>query len=1289
MVALVQHAKNTAVSATSCVVTLSPTGAGNLLVVCVSTAVNDALVTGVTLGGSGTGFAQRVAQTSNSFITACVWSNPACASGQTSLVVNLSTADDPCVDVYEVSGLPGAVLDQSVVHPLLATASTWTSNATPATTQPAEFVVALVGGFNNAATSTTITGPAGPWANETQLTPATGIFQLSGYQISSSTGPFTYSGTSNMTGTNNNYTAITATFMAASVVAPPAAALPGPSWRRRFQPWRRAAQLREEPQQPATAPIAATVSFTSVPGLAVPGAFEPGYPGTPPVPPVPYAPAAALPGPAWQRHFQPRRRAAQQRVQPAPVITCTGSVALVPMALTASGIVVPAGAAPLAAAPGPSWQRVFQPWMRAAQLRAFPPPVITASGSIALAPMAVSGSESASPEMAPATALPGPAWKRVFQPWRRAAGARVQPPAVITCTGSAALAPMAVTASAVVATVAVPTAAAPGLTWRRQFQFWRGGVQAQALPPATITAAGSAALAPMTLAGAVTDAAPPLAPATAAFPAPSWVRVFQPWRRAATARVQPAPVVIVSGGVAMAPMAVSGSESASPEMAPAAATPGPAWRRQYQPWRRAAGARVQPAPVITAAGSLALAPMALTGSVTGSPEIAPAAALPGTAWRQVFQPWRKAAQQRLQPPPAVTASGSVALAPMALSGSASTAAGLVPPAAALPGPSWRIRYQPWRRAATVRIQPPQPVTCSGSVALAPMAVNASAVIATVAVPPAAAPGPSWQNVFQPWRRAQQAQALPPPVITASGSVALAPLAIAASGTAVFETSPPAAYPGPSWQRVFQPWLRAAQLRQMPPPVATCTGSIALAPMGLAASAAVTLPAGRPANPGPSWRRVYQPWRRASQQRAQPPPPAAAAVTCTGSIALAPMATAGTAGNAITVTATQGGSTSNGILIRVKVLTGAAGLGATATQANTSAAALDKAITTTVTGSYVYGVPYRDNSGGLTAAASTTLLDDVNDATNGSTYGTCRTTSATGTPGSVTVGATTSDTGNVALAEITPAGTIAEDASSPASASTTSATTVSSPLFVPPPGSLLVAMVASDGGVGTVTMTVTDSSGLSWTPVVSSSAAGIGYGGVWTARVPVPPPVPMAAALPGLAWRRRFQPWRKAAGLRVQPAPVITCTGSIAMAPMATSATGTLIALLGPSAATALPGPSWRRVFQPWRRGVAVRVTPPTVSISGSLAMAPMELAGTDVVSAVAAPPALPGPSWRRVFQPWRRGAQSRAFPPPVAVCSGSLAMAPMAVTAARVNQSLGEVWRAPDRLNKSGGVMGP
>ena len=134
----------------------------------------------------------------------------------------------------------------------------------------------------------------------------------------------------------------------------------------------------------------------------------------------------------------------------------------------------------------------------------------------------------------------------------------------------------------------------------------------------------------------------------------------------------------------------------------------------------------------------------------------------------------------------------------------------------------------------------------------------------------------------------------------------------------------------------------------------------------------------------------------------------------------------------TVTATQGGATAAGMFLYVKVLTSAAATqnGATATQAGT--AAHQAAITTTITGSQVYGAVLDVSSTVLTANAATTMSGT--NTYGGLSFGSCRSTTATGTPGAKTVGCSApADAGLCALAEILPAGTITEDASSPAPA----------------------------------------------------------------------------------------------------------------------------------------------------------------------------------------------------------------------------------------------------------------
>jgi hypothetical protein len=214
--------------------------------------------------------------------------------------------------------------------------------------------------------------------------------------------------------------------------------------------------------------------------------------------------------------------------------------------------------------------------------------------------------------------------------------------------------------------------------------------------------------------------------------------------------------------------------------------------------------------------------------------------------------------------------------------------------------------------------------------------------------------------------------------------------------------------------------------------------------------------------------------------------------------------------AITVTATQGGSTGSGMLLRVMALTGCALLqsGNTASVSAADGNPSDAAITTTQTGSYVYGaINYGSTSlGSFGAAPGTTLLDSITDSANGMLYGTCRTTSATGTPGSITVGASTPTgtpfTRDVALLEILPdgGGLIAEDPSSPAAVSTATATAVTTASFDPPPGALLVALVSSDGGSSVTTMDV-QGGGLAWSEIVAANATSQDYAGVWIAQVP--------------------------------------------------------------------------------------------------------------------------------------------------------------------------------------------
>jgi hypothetical protein len=235
---------------------------------------------------------------------------------------------------------------------------------------------------------------------------------------------------------------------------------------------------------------------------------------------------------------------------------------------------------------------------------------------------------------------------------------------------------------------------------------------------------------------------------------------------------------------------------------------------------------------------------------------------------------------------------------------------------------------------------------------------------------------------------------------------------------------------------------------------------------------------------------------------------------------------------MTVTATQGGVTANGMILRVQVLTGAAAAaaqtGGTGAQSASGGAAHQASVTTTVAGSYVYGAMVNAAAGTTwTAAAGVTIVDTVNDATNGEFYGSCRTTTGTGTPGATTVGASApTNGGGFAGAEILPAvsGTPpAEDASGPALASTLAATAVTTASFTPPAGSLLVAMIASDAGSGVETMALTDTSGLglTWVALAQAHVSSADYAGVWIAQVPAA--AGFVSPQPGgPVWRRRHR-----------------------------------------------------------------------------------------------------------------------------------------------------------------------
>ena len=171
---------------------------------------------------------------------------------------------------------------------------------------------------------------------------------------------------------------------------------------------------------------------------------------------------------------------------------------------------------------------------------------------------------------------------------------------------------------------------------------------------------------------------------------------------------------------------------------------------------------------------------------------------------------------------------------------------------------------------------------------------------------------------------------------------------------------------------------------------------------------------------------------------------------------------------LTVTAT-GTSPNQGIYLFVQVLTDAALAGTPAVLQ--AGGTFNGNITTTATGSFVLGAVYDwDTPETLTAISGSQILDQLQDATNNSTYAAFSTTAGTVTPGSTAVGivydAGTHDGYGVAAVEILASGgSIGFDGSTPADALNATGTTVTTASFSPPAGSLLVAHVILANGDG--------------------------------------------------------------------------------------------------------------------------------------------------------------------------------------------------------------------------------
>ncbi len=189
------------------------TGTGNTLVACITTTGGTTCptVSGLTLGGAAGNWQAAYSDPTTAGFTGYVWYDPGAASGQTSVVLTFAGGAGTAMEVYlVVYEVPGVLTFDKGSHGDSASspAATWSSGATATTSQANEI-------FFGAATSTlevpTVTG-AGTWT--TQSTGAGTYDQAAGYQVVSSTGTATFSGTFAASG--RAYAAVVATFYVAS-----------------------------------------------------------------------------------------------------------------------------------------------------------------------------------------------------------------------------------------------------------------------------------------------------------------------------------------------------------------------------------------------------------------------------------------------------------------------------------------------------------------------------------------------------------------------------------------------------------------------------------------------------------------------------------------------------------------------------------------------------------------------------------------------------------------------------------------------------------------------------------------------------------------------------------------------------------------------------------------------------------------------------------------------------------------------------------------------------------------
>jgi hypothetical protein len=201
--------------------------------------------------------------------------------------------------------------------------------------------------------------------------------------------------------------------------------------------------------------------------------------------------------------------------------------------------------------------------------------------------------------------------------------------------------------------------------------------------------------------------------------------------------------------------------------------------------------------------------------------------------------------------------------------------------------------------------------------------------------------------------------------------------------------------------------------------------------------------------------------------------------------------------AFTVTVQQTAAKANGMAAYLRVLTGQAAspIGNTFN----SQAASNNSFTPQATSSFLIGGFLGGGSSPVAETASPFLYDHV----SALIYALFEAVATLASPSLVGLSSGPTSDDGFAVLEIKAASSLSIDAVNSQVLAFAAAETLTSGSISPAAGSLLALAVVSNGGSGTTTLSVSDTSGLglTWTEQVKASGSSKGYAGIWTAVIP--------------------------------------------------------------------------------------------------------------------------------------------------------------------------------------------